>query len=502
MKLRRSRITLAVAAALALGAGSTLPVTASASAALDATTAEWATDGELGNVLLFPYYTVRDNPKTGTPYRTSFTVTNTGEDVVILKFRLRDHKNSQDVLDFMWAMSPKDEVVAYMDRAANGQPRVNFPKDEKSCRIPWLGGQSTFTAPGGTVSVADAQEGHLEIIPMMTLDPASTYGKVVVHGSGQDCDVISNLFLNNSGDDIETALDTSKPDVVENVLRGSYSITSTGGFSGGGRALAVANWALGDQPFFYGQNPLTTDATQLNGKDTREWDHPHLGDSADTASIDASVIGAQSVINNWSTNPSNGVGVDWVVTYFTKYLFQDSNGFYGPATGYAWPVDPNPNVIYDTGVLGSPWTTPWSGDGGECITIDLDDSQVYDREENTLELLLGGISPGPDLPTIDICNEANVIAVSQNGFREEVLRGNDAIVLDVTGLPLPYGWADVTVNPALMQTMTAIDTISPDPAPVAVGGFSFTVRDLGDPTTAYGAIHAHDLVLPVVPEPE
>ena len=488
MKLRRSRITLAVAAAFALGAGATLPSISSASAALDATSGEWSADTELGNVLLFPYYTVRDNPKTGTPYRTSFTVTNTSDKVVVLKFRLRDHKNSQDVLDFIWAMSPKDEVVAYMNRAANGQPQVNFPTDEKSCRIPWFNGASTFTAPGGTVSVADAQEGHLEIIPMVQLDPTVAPAASVVHGPGQNCDTISNLFLNNTEAAIQAALANATPEPVEDVLRGSYSITSQGGFSGGGRALAVASWGLGDQPFYFGQNPLQATATQLNGKDTRQWDHPHLGDSADTANIDDSVISAQSALNNWSTNPANGVGVDWVVTYFTKYLWQDVNGFYGPAGTYAWPVDPTAGP-YDLSLeTDSPWTTPLSGAGGECVTIDLDESELYDREENTLELLLGGISPGPDLPTVDICNEANVIAVSQNGFREEVLRGNDAIVLDVTGLPQPYGWASIAVNP------------DADTVPVAVGGFAFTVRDLGDPTTAYGAIQDHDLILPVAPQ--
>jgi hypothetical protein len=478
----------AAVSALALGGG--LSTNGLAAPALDAALGANLQTGPLqtGDVLLFPYYTVR-NDADGTPLRTTFTVTNTGNQTLVVKFRLRDHVNSRDVLDFLWVMSPFDEVVAFMDRAPNGQPRVNFPTGENTCHVPTVdnntGSTTSYTAPGGIVSAADAQEGHLEVIGMIALDPALTPGAAAVHqdddGEPLNCGYYDQVFLALAGPAITARLTADgDPGVdVPNVLRGAFSITSqggaSGGFSGGDQALAIANWSAA--PFYFGQNAQAAPPTLLDGSDTSQWDHPHLGDSANTANIDGFSLAAERLINNWSTNPANGVGIDWVVTYFTKHLYRDNNGDYG---GPGWPVvNPLAAPIYTPAA--SPWTVNRTGGTTgvvECISFGT--AEVYDREENVANIG-GGVSPG--VANL-ICNETNVLSFSRNGARLPVLPSPSTIVFSTTQLPSPFGWARIPVNPAAAA------------APVAVTGFSYTKRDLGEPSAAFGAITPHTLFNP------
>ncbi|CAK0751175.1 exported hypothetical protein [Gammaproteobacteria bacterium] len=530
----RSKLVTAVAFALSAGVGISTQVSA---AAVDATTGGWLSE-DLGDVLLFPYYTVRDDAN-GHPFKTSFTITNTDAlNTIWVKFRLRDSVDSQDVLDFQIMLSPLDEIVAWMDRdSASGQPRVNFNSDETSCRIPWKGGATTFTAPGGTVSVQNAQEGHLEVIPIAALPiaaPGGTLnGKLAVHTPGnptthaQNCANLSNIIERGVQATFVTGLGAltiaSGGTPVPNVLRGAYSITSSeSGFSGGGNAITIANWdnaaPVGSLAFGQNSNTVTRGAvaanqvTQLNGADTHQWDHPHLGDLAITRNIDrglpvtagvtlaaTSGLGFNGQMNNWSTNPANGVGIDWVITYFTKYLYRDANGFYGQSSPYNWPApsyavatqqkaavagdrtvmpyDPSNNAVTGAGI--SPWTKAVGiasgNNGGRCIEASI---SILDREEGFGG---GGVSPG--VGTV-LCKESNVIAFRTSQDPRPVLRTTPDAVIDATttNAGMNYGWAKVNVNPS------DVGPANPPGLGVAVGGFSYTLRDLGDPTLAFSAI--------------
>jgi hypothetical protein len=56
----------------------------------------------LGDVLIFPYYTVRDG------FQTTLTFVNTSDNFLAVKFRFMEGYNSRDVLDFNVVMSPYD----------------------------------------------------------------------------------------------------------------------------------------------------------------------------------------------------------------------------------------------------------------------------------------------------------------------------------------------------------------------------------------------------------
>ncbi|MBK5963509.1 hypothetical protein CCR95_05250 [Thiocystis minor] len=498
-----SQLTLASSIALALAAGMGTAYQASANPALDIatpTTSEWDTASQTGDTLLFPYYTVRDDAS-GNPLITTFTVTNTGDDVLVLKFRLRDSKNSDDVLDFMWIMSPHDEVVAYMDRTADGTPRVNFPADENSCRVPF--GKSSYTASKGDVpNLAASQEGHMEVIPMAALDPASTYGLMAIHDQTKnpplpaDCSTLNKLFGGLvAGVTTEALLRSTLAGAaggataVENDLRGSYTITAqASGFSGGGSAMALSNWddAVWTTPapsisglpglLFFQLGSLAATSTLQDNYDNKQYYHPHLGDSsavvtgggkATASALDNGSIAAASVANNWSVNPGNGVGTDWVVTFPTKYLYRTSR---------------NATTVNGLKVVESDYAPPFDTEDSNlelrCTETTV---KLYNREEGDVE---GGgaiISPSPSEDPTYLCNEVNVLSFSDDsGNFNPVLRAKDDLdmLFDTTGVVQPYGWASLNLGTN---------------ADVAVDGFAFTRRNIGQSNTAFGSIIPHTL---------
>ena len=82
---KKKSLYLAVAGVSALGAGSASAVTLNA-------------DG-LGQVLLYPYYTVRE-ASAGNAYNSLLSVVNSTQSAKAVKVRFLEGKNSREVLDF------------------------------------------------------------------------------------------------------------------------------------------------------------------------------------------------------------------------------------------------------------------------------------------------------------------------------------------------------------------------------------------------------------------
>lgn len=140
----------------------------------------------LGEVLIYPYYTVNDGNTT------LLTVVNTTSDAKAVKVRFIEGHNSREVLDFNLYLSEFDVWVAalgdggdlgYEDEA--GVPHIVIP--DTSCTVPYLYGMGVeaglefglqaflpyaYTgdnADGGPTDIARASEGYFEIIEMGTL---------------------------------------------------------------------------------------------------------------------------------------------------------------------------------------------------------------------------------------------------------------------------------------------------------------------------------------------
>src|SRR6185436_7239610 len=116
---KKKSLYLAVAGVSALGAGSASAVTLNA-------------DG-LGNVLLYPYYTVRET-SAGNAYNSLLSVVNTTASAKAVKVRFLEGKNSREVLDFNLYLSHNDVWTAAILPSSTGGALVGTL--DKSCTLP------------------------------------------------------------------------------------------------------------------------------------------------------------------------------------------------------------------------------------------------------------------------------------------------------------------------------------------------------------------------------
>ena len=162
---RKKVVSLAVASAFVGVAAMSAPALA----------ANVAQDGK-GEVLLFPYYTVKNG------FDTIFSVVNTSDRTTLFKIRFREARNSREVRDFNVALSPHDVWTGGVTiSGADGALVRTF---DKSCTSPILpagpngSGQVGFTSLGydgsdaryvydnGGRNLSRVQEGYFEIIEM------------------------------------------------------------------------------------------------------------------------------------------------------------------------------------------------------------------------------------------------------------------------------------------------------------------------------------------------
>jgi hypothetical protein len=151
MSIKRNLISMAVMSTIGL-AGSAGAVTMG--------------DDGLGQVLLYPYYTVRDGNDT------LISVVNTTGLPKAVKVRVLESKNSREVIDFNLYLSREDVWTAVITQTANGAKLVTT---DTSCTVPAIPAAGVeFRNFAYTGSAADGEdgslnrtrEGYVEIIEM------------------------------------------------------------------------------------------------------------------------------------------------------------------------------------------------------------------------------------------------------------------------------------------------------------------------------------------------
>src|SRR5450631_1363984 len=144
----------------------------------------------LGQVLLYPYYTVRADNLVN-PYNSLLSVVNSTNSVKAVKVRFIEGVDSQEVLDFNLFLSPNDVWTTAILPDAGGGARIVTA--DRSCTLPAIpsGGVAFVNFQyagsnndGGTDSLDRTKEGYVEIIEMATYTSGSTVGVAVTHVSG------------------------------------------------------------------------------------------------------------------------------------------------------------------------------------------------------------------------------------------------------------------------------------------------------------------------------
>jgi len=352
----------------------------------------------LGQVLIYPYYTVRDKVA-GAPYASLLSVVNSTASAKAVKVRFLEGKNSREVLDFNLYLSRRDVWVAAIVATASG---AGIYTPDKSCTTPAVSSSGTSptafvnyayvgsAADGADASLDRTREGYVEIIEMGNLLGGSDTEDEVTHISGVPTCVISGT---------QAALDTVPGNgglfggmTLINVLAGEdfgVDATALQGFS------TQALWASPGSidPTLTFVNPKTSIVTSGNTTWVTNW--TGLG-AVDPVSA---VLMHNNVYNEFALETVTKSGTDWIVTMPTKRFYITTGS--GNNAGRLFQRN-------------------FNGNSGSCDDVLI---TQYDREERTVSTP-GSFSPPPPTLTDAICWEANVVTFNNTNVFNSTNKAN------------------------------------------------------------------------------
>ncbi|HRF43168.1 MAG TPA: hypothetical protein PLD30_02850 [Candidatus Competibacteraceae bacterium] len=475
-----------------------------------------ATDG-LGQVLIFPYYTVQGG------WATLFNITNTSDQIVAAKVRFHESLNSRDVFDFNVVMSPRDVWNGWVANNGNGPSfftadttcttlsplPVNLATEGVPFVSPALGTDGTIAytgaaADGGSTAVTRMNEGYVEIItmaisaepPATPVTPGSTLLRGALHINGAaptGCNDLAAAFLTPGGGAGGTDFGTLGLWFVTpaglNPLKGSYNLLNGAeGWTASGVPTTIANFTTASLlTMTLPPNPpvvpfdLSFLEPSLNSGNTAPvgtgQDDAALSVGAAAGGVNAvsGLLARTHVINQWSriTDASNAwvTATDWVLTFPTKAFYVDNwpaSNFSARAAARTVPAGTTIPVAVPA-AFPTPFTQTFDDSvpnpvvrrGESCDTMT---PAVFNREE--VRQLGAGISPGAGN---QLCFEANVLTLGAPGtVGSNIL--NSATARGVTPLPGANGYMDIPLAAA-----SAVNI----PQGLPVIGFMVTTRDTG-----------------------
>jgi len=285
-----------------------------------------------GQVLLFPYYTVRNN------LNTVISVVNTTDQVKALRVRFLEGTNSRDVLDFNLYLSPYDVWTAALIPALStvnahiDEPSVKIVMFDKSCTTPAINGQE-FLPYGYTGAFSDnlgenmmrVQEGSIEIFEMGTLlgsdANAATHNASGVPAS---CNTLVGNWLPPIGKWLESPNDNVEAPDGSGGLFASVSLVDVAeGADMNYDATAIVNFTTeinhrppGDLPPNLSTGNINkTRITTDDGVISSTWNSP----------VDAvtALFMQSEIINDFVIEAGIHAETEWVSSYPTKPFYTD-----------------------------------------------------------------------------------------------------------------------------------------------------------------------------------
>jgi hypothetical protein len=423
----------------------------------------------LGQVLIYPYYTVSAHQQT------LVSVVNTTSVGKVVKVRFREAYNGRVVFQFNLYLSAYDawtaNVFALSDANITGD-LAGLATSDESCTDPPLnatfGGVpgkayrsfATDQYTGGFVDTGPAgdartREGHIEMILMSDVLPDSALFHAITHVNGVPPGCTTALLENAGG----YAAPTLDP------LTGNAGTAADGGLFGSASIVDVAGGV------FYAYNadaldgfsyrslytlPNDPQPTLASVNDRNDADSATARVFVDGASVAATfpgatpgsrkvdavsaVFAANNVYNEYVSAPDGSSGTDWVVVLPTKHLYVDAQPG-GPIAGAA-------NAF-------APFEQPFGAlkPGQSCVTS-LDSLRVFDRDENvSVEDYCGFSTCPPGFPgSYKLCLETNVLAFALDAS----VLGSQLISADTRIRPLAVGgWLAMDLSQSYRQLYPA-----------------------------------------------
>lgn len=437
----------------------------------------------LGQVQIFPYYTVKKG------HDTYVHLTNTSKDTVAVKIRFREAKNSREVRDFNIVLSPYDMWTGAVTASGEGAKVVTY---DKSCTSPRL--LDSSTSPGATevdftsiaydgtsadykydnggTSIARTQEGYFEVIAMAasalsTSDSSNVveFNAKHVNGLPRDCDLVDAAFDGSYGTELSGEDEFASWGPAGNVLKGfSTLINVASGQAVGVEPTTLANFTTATLLYPPGDlfpnlnSGTAVIANYVDDAGSLASFEVNPGEGVDAVSA---LLQRRNVINEYSSTAAGTTATDWVLTFPTKHNYVDDGGKneYTPLTpGTAippfdeWFAKNTPVLTNDS--------------GKSCVEVTL---KQYDREERTAAPSGTQFSPVTSAGRNELCSEVNVL--SFNGS-------------DVLGSSVKYNINTASVGQAGWMNLTLGVGTSEGVLAPAVGGDTL----LGLPVIGFGMV--------------
>lgn len=390
-------------------------------------------DDGLGQVLIYPYYTVRGGTDT------AITVVNTQNTAKAVKVRFLEAKNSREVLDFNLYLSAYDVWTGAITATADGAKIVTT---DKSCTVPAIpaGGEPfrnfKYTgddADGEDTSLDRTREGYIELIEMgvirtdADIDPGTPtvwFSDAVTHVAGvpKNCAAVVNgwkpggvftgaTLPGNKGlnDPSGALMGTGTLINVANGTDFSYDPVVLDHFSN------TANHSSpGDlEPSLSNVTPKQSAVFYNGGVVASNWFNQLPADPV------SALMMRTSVLNEFVVEPTLAAGTDLVVTFPTKGLYVSAD-----TDGDADTVDKN----YDR-----PFTQDFKKNGA-CEEVSIN---IWDREENTTTSDVD-FSPKPPSGKNHLCWEVNIVTINNT----KVL--GSPLSLNVPNQGFNSGWLSIS----------------------------------------------------------
>ena len=273
----------------------------------------------LGQVLIYPYYTVRNGFNVGgvsaAPFNTLLSIINTTNSTKSVKVRFREGKASVEVLDFNVFLSPFDMWTAALTPDGSGGAMIETA--DNSCTIPTFPPgsgvpfrQTAMTDPIGA-SADRLTEGYFEVFEMATYDPTSAIATGSKHNAlgvpsctgVNDTNASLNLFPPQGG--------LSGGATLINVLTGDAFTEDATALTQFTTAPVYSNTGVNTPDF--------TDANPPIGAGVNGAGQIVSGLFSTSALASTAALQRTSVINEFVLEKSTASGTDWVLTFPTKH---------------------------------------------------------------------------------------------------------------------------------------------------------------------------------------
>lgn len=414
----------------------------------------------LGQVLIYPYYTVQGDDGNVT----NIHVVNTTTAVKAVKVRFLEAMNSREVIDFNLYLSPKDEWTGAVVRTSAGAKLVT---NDTSCTVPTIAKgaaagvefRDTEFASDSVKGKARTREGYLEIIEMgEVIETSNKLASSATHVAGspqtpKDCSVLTKAW--GSGGVWKTGANTdiSAPTgglygyaTLLNINDGTdvtYDAIALDAFSN-----VVGHTDPGNILPSLGQVTPKVATVYNGGVATDYIPHPtSLTSAVDPVSF---LFMHNAIANDYVIDPVINAGTDWVVNFPTKRFYVNGFTSGSPAVAFAAP----------------PFAKPW--DKTTSKSCDEIGFNLFDREEKTTTAELD-FSPQPEAGKNSLCWEANVVTISNSNVLQAEFASNN--------LTLPAGFTEGWLQIGFSGVLPAVEAQT-----------EYSVAFVGLPAVGFSAI--------------